>query len=254
MRLRRAAAPLLATVLLAAAAAVPATAEAPTGPTTGPSARAVVSSKVFGTSAKGRDLKAFRLGDPTSKRKVVFLATMHGNEAGPAKVLLNLIDGAKIKDADIWVIPRLNVDGLLAGTRKNARGVDLNRNFPTSWKKQGGTYSSGSKAASEPETKALMKFLTAVDPTYVVSFHQPLNGIDTSFSRTGKLGARLARGLHLPKKKFDCNGGCHGTFTQWFNAKFDGVAITVEYGKRLSRTQIEKTGPTGLLSSVFAKR
>ncbi|MCZ4497605.1 MAG: murein peptide amidase [Marmoricola sp.] len=248
----RGAVPLVALSLVAAGVVGPAASDAAPAPQA--HARAVVSTKVFGTSAKGRDLKAFRLGVPTSKRKVVFIATMHGNEAGPAKVLLNLIEGSTIKDADIWVIPRLNVDGLLAHRRTNGRGVDLNRNFPVSWKRQTGTYNSGTKAASEPETKALMRFLAAIDPTYVVSFHQPLNGVDTSFGRTRKIGLRLAAGLHLPRKEFDCHGGCHGTFTQWFNATFKGVAITVEYGKHLSRKQETVTGPNGLLSSVFADR
>ena len=34
----------------------------------------------------------------------------------------------------MWIVPCLNVDGVLAGTRDNANGVDLNRNFASkSW-------------------------------------------------------------------------------------------------------------------------
>jgi len=58
---------------------------------------------------------------------------------------------------------------------------------------------------------------------------------------------RLHRGLRLPIKSFNCSGACHGTMTEWFNAGFPGVAITVEYGRRVSRQQATRTGPTGLL-------
>lgn len=210
--------------------------------------------KVFGTSVKGRLLRAYRIGDPTSTRKVVLMSTMHGNEAGTARIMLDLMRGPAVTGADIWVIPYLNRDGYARHTRKNARGVDLNRNFPTGWKRQTGSYNSGRAPASEPETKALMRFLNAVDPDYVVSLHQPLYGVDTSYAKTRALALRLAKGLRLPKKVFSCTSGCHGTMTQWFNRNHPGAAITVEYGSRVTSYQEKVTGPTGLLSAVFAGR
>ena len=218
------------------------------------SAYAVTGVRVFGYSVKGRALRAYRIGDPTSTTKVVVLATMHGDEAGPARVLLNLVRGAPVRGADIWLVPYLNRDGMARHTRKNARGVDLNRNFPVGWVRRTGTYNSGRRPASEPETRALMRFLGNVRPGYVISFHQPLYGVDTSYGKTRALGLRLARGLELPRKLFNCNSGCHGTMTQWFNRKFPGAALTVEYGYRMSTRQVTRTGPQGILDSVFATR
>src|SRR5690606_16317016 len=131
--------------------------------------------KVFGKSVKGRALRAYRIGEPTSPRKVVMIATMHGNEAGPAKILLDLMNGAPVRGADIWVARDLNRDGPARHTRKHARGVDLNRNWPVDWRRVKGTYHSGRRPASEPETKALMRFLSGVRPQFVVSLHQPLH-------------------------------------------------------------------------------
>lgn len=240
--------------LLTGVLATPAEAEQPVAPAPKTQVRAVHEIKVFGRSVKGRELRAYRIGDPTSTRKAVLIGTIHGNEADPAKILLNLMNGPPVTGADIWVIPYLNRDGYAKNRRANAHGVDLNRNFPVSWKKQGGKYYSGRKAASEPETRALMKFLAAVRPAYVVSLHQPLNGVDSSYGKARWLAQRLVAGLKLPKKVFHCRSTCHGTMTQWFNKKLPGAALTVEYGGTVSKRQATVTGPNGLLSSVFASR
>jgi hypothetical protein len=42
--------------------------------------------------------------------------------------------------------------------------------------------------------------------------------------------------------------------TEWFNAHFGGVAVTVEYGRGVSQKQARVTGPTGLLRAVGARR
>lgn len=243
---------LVALTLVVGVLVAPARAEDPVPPP--PPAPTVSEVRVFGTSVKGRPLRAYRVGDPTSPRKVVLISTMHGNERGTTRVLRDLIDGPAVIGADIWIIANLNRDGLVRNTRKNARGVDLNRNFPTGWRHRRGTYNSGPRPASEPETRALMRFLDRVDPDYVISLHQPLYGVDTSYGKARPLALRLVEGLRLPAKVFNCTSGCHGTMTQWFNKHHDGAALTVEYGRRVSSYQASVTGPRGLLTAVFASR
>jgi protein MpaA len=242
--------------VLATALVVPAPADA--GPERATSSTttttALIGTRVIGHTVKGRKIRAYRLGDPTSPVKAVFIGTIHGNEAAPAKLLLNLRDGAPITGADIWVVPYLNRDGFVRHTRKNARGVDLNRNFPVSWIRQRGTYNSGRKPASEPETRAIMRFLTAVGPTYVIGFHQPLYGVDDSYSKTHAFAGVLSINLGLPLKVFNCNHGCHGTMTQWFNKGLPGAALTVEYDRPMTVAQKYSAGPRGLLAAVGATR
>jgi protein MpaA len=55
-------------------------------------------------------------------------------------------------------------------------------------------------------------------------------------------------------RAFDCGGVCHGTLTQWFNARHAGVAITVELGTDPSRRYLNRVAPRGLLRAVGGSR
>lgn len=205
--------------------------------------------RTIGTSVQGRDIKAFRLGDAGADRTVVLIAVMHGTERAPARTLRTLRDGRRsVAGVNLWVIPVLNPDGSASGRRSNARGVDLNRNFPQDWRRS--VTGAGRSAASEPETRAVMRFLNRIDPDVVVSLHQPFAAVDTSESKTGKLARALSRELKLPRRSIDCGGPCRGTLTGWFNTTHDGEAITVEFGPSPSRTYLKRTAVLGLLAAV----
>lgn len=249
---RRLLALLLPGLLLAAA--TPVATQSAEAATTARAHPAVVGTRVIGHTVKGRAIGAWRLGQPSSSRKVVIFGAMHGDETGPTRILYNLRNGRPIKGADIWVVPHYNPDGIARRTRQNAHGVDLNRNYPYHWKRLTGATNSGPRAASEPETKAVMAFLREIRPDYVVSFHQPLRGVGRTVNRGAAFVRRLHRGLRLPIKSFNCDGVCHGTMSEWFNVNFKGVAVTVEYGRGVSKRQARRTGPTGLLRAVYAHR
>ena len=215
---------------------------------------AVVATRVLGHSVKGRPIVAYELGDPTSPVKAVVMSTIHGNEPRIRLIPASLRDGRPVRGIDLWVIPVANPDGLARHTRANAHGVDLNRNFPYRWAHLGGSYYSGPRAASEPETRALMRFFGDIRPQRIVSFHQPLHGVDVSSPESRAFGVRLARGLDLPPKNLTCGGVCHGTFTQWYMHRYPGVAVTVEYAAHPSRHRMTVTAPRQLLSVLGATR
>jgi murein peptide amidase A len=189
--------------------------------------RAVIGKRVLGESVQGRKILAYHLGEP-GKKKVLLISLMHGNEPAPRRVLLNLIDGPPVHGLDLWVVPVYNPDGFAHHTRKNAHGVDPNRNYPYKWVPLNGHYESGRRPASEPETRAMMRFLSSFKPAYVLSFHQPLHAVD--ITERPKFSRRVARALGLPMSKLTCGSTCHGTMTMWYNHKFSGFALTVEYG------------------------
>jgi predicted deacylase len=246
-------APVAALVVAAGATGVPASAATVSSTAPGHAAERagnVLETRVLGRSARGRPITAWHLDSrPLDGRRgptVVLLATMHGNEGAPRQILRTLRGARVIHGVDLWVVPVYNPDGFAAHHRRNAHGVDLNRNYPYHWVDLDGSYESGPRPASEPETKAMMRFLRDVDPAYLLSFHQPLHGVDTDNKRPG-FSRHVARTLHLPATTLDCGGVCHGTMTGWFNHNFRGFALTVEYGAHPPRRLMEAVAPRQVL-------
>ena len=243
--------PLLATPALTSAS--PAAPVSASTTARAPLPEAVVEKRVIGRSVRDRPINAWRVGRPGNRDRAVIFSTMHGDERQTRQILLALKNGAPVRGIDMWLVPTYNPDGYARNTRKNAHGVDLNRNFPRRWVDLDGRYESGPRAASEPETRAVMRFLRDIRPKWVVSFHQPLYGVDTDTKRPAFAG-RLADHLNLPRKRFTCGGVCHGTMTMWFNHNFAGAAVTVEYGEHPTRTRMEQRAPNQLLRALYATR
>jgi protein MpaA len=251
---------LAAIALVATAVVVPTAAASPAAPASSAapaavpadSQDAVVRKRKLGESVQGRPIMAYRLGEK-DQPTVVLVSTMHGDEGATRRILTSLKDGRPITGVDLWVVPTYNPDGLAAGTRKNAHGVDLNRNYPYNWADLDGDYESGPKPKSEPETRAMIRFLKDVEPRRILSFHQPLYGVDTD-TKNQKFARRVADVLDLPAKTFDCGGVCHGTMTSWYNHGFDGAALTVEYGASPSKKTMGTVAPRRVLKVFGAKR
>ncbi len=231
------------------------------GPVTGTSAsiapptahaRVVVRRRI-GTSVRQRPIFAYRVGNPGARLKAVIVGSMHGDEPAGVGVVRAIIRRAPVRRVDMWVVPTINPDGLAAHTRQNARGVDLNRNWRHHWVRQTGQYDSGPGPFSEPETRAMRRFLNRVNPALVVSFHQPLYGVDSDQVKNRHLMNRLARNLNLPKVPLRCNGVCHGTMTGWFNARHRGASITVEFGHHPSRAYLTGRAARGTVRAVLGR-
>jgi len=211
---------------------------------------AVIGKKVIGHSVQGRRIVAWHLGEP-GRKKVVLISLMHGNEPAPRRILMNLVNGPEIHHLDLWVVPVYNPDGFAHHTRKNAHGVDPNRNYPFKWIRQTGNYDSGPKPRSEPETRAMMRFLSEIKPAFILSFHQPLHAVDVT--QRPKFSLRVARALGLPTSRLRCGSSCHGTMTMWFNHRFKGFALTVEYGASPPRSRL-RAAPAKILKLFGAWR
>ena len=184
---------------------------------------AAAAAHLVGHSVQGRRIVAYELGDPTAARSVLVVGCIHGNECTGIAVVDRLRRLGPLEGADLWLVPDANPDGRAAGTRGNARGVDLNRNFPNQWRRLGGAFYSGPRPASEPETRALMRLIRRVRPTVTIWFHQHLNMVVLTRGNLG-LQRRFAR---LAGLRTGYIPGLSGTATGWSNATFPGTTAFV---------------------------
>jgi len=118
------------------------------------------------------------------------------------------------KGTRLLIQPLLNPDGMLARKpqRPNARGVDINRNFPTDdwvaealpfWTKKDNKDPRkypGPVSNSEPETQAIVRFIDAHKPQKIISIHTPLGFLDLD-SKGSKTKQRRAKYLAVNMSK-----------------------------------------------------
>ncbi len=150
--------------------------------------------QVIGYSVEGRPITAHRIGD--GPLKVVLVGDIHGGFEANTHVLAQQLlvhfqaHPAEVPaDVSLWIIPTMNPDGLAAGTRWNARNVDLNRNADTDLDGCAGNDWSpdtvglegphpgagGAYPFSEPEIRAVRDFLA--DAWIAVFYHSAAEAI-----------------------------------------------------------------------------
>lgn len=154
----------------------------------------------YGRSSRGRPLTAFVLdnGPHAASDTTLIFGGFHGNERTTPMIVTQL-RRYLIQKPTAWpgrrviLVPYANPDGWSAGTRVNARNVDLNRNFPVDWSCTGraARNNPGPAPASEPETRAMIHLLALYHPAKVVSLHSPLHCLNW----TGPVGLAMAEAM-----------------------------------------------------------
>ena len=134
----------------------------------------------LGRSARGRAIDAIEVSAPNPHVAVLVVGCIHGNEPAGIAVARALAHATPPAGVALWIVPDLNPDGVAADTRQNADGVDLNRNFPWRWRDLEGTFDSGVRPLSEPESRIAYRLILRIRPAVSIWFHQHLNVVDDS--------------------------------------------------------------------------
>jgi protein MpaA len=182
---------------------------------------------------------------PRAECRLLIFAAIHGEEPETTYALSRALRQLEDPPEHCAVVLAANPDGVTRGTRGNARGVDLNRNFPsTDWRPGTVTHrstiedtsdillSTGEAPASEPEARALLSLIRELEPRAVVALHAPLACIDDA--NDSPLGRRLAQRTGMPLVR-DVGYPTPGSFGSW--GSDNGVPV-VTYEFPLAATEV----------------
>ncbi len=118
---------------------------------------------LLGKSFLGNDIYALKIGSGTIK--VLAWSQMHGNESTGTRAMLDVLEFLKLEDdwskkvlekISFYFIPMLNPDGSSLYTRRNAAGIDLNRDF---------------LQEASPEIKILKALVSHLQPDFLFNLH-----------------------------------------------------------------------------------
>ena len=202
--------------------------------------------RIVGTSVQRRPIMCLELG--TGSDVTFILATIHGNEAAGTPLVRRLSwylreNPAMLNGRQVVLMAVANPDGMVNGSRYNAKGVDLNRNFEAA--NRINTKQTGLLPLSEPEAVIIKQLIQEYKPDRIVSIHQPLNCIDYD-GPARMLAERMGQYCALPVKKLGARPGSLGSYAGETlgipiitfemleaDSKLNSVALWQKYGRAL---------------------
>ena len=213
--------------------------------------------QVIGRSVEGRPIESYRFGSGSWSRLI--LAGIHGDE--PKSVYVARLLCADVvqrrspgERATVVVVPVVNPDGYELRKRRNARGVDVNRNFPTrDWlagRKRSRFYG-GPAPASEPETQAILALVESLDPAEIIAIH--------SISEHRQCNNFDGPGESLARAMSECNAypvtgtigySTPGSLGTWAGLERDIATVTVELPSHESPRRCLEANRSALLVGV----
>ncbi len=230
----------------------------------------------IGQSWDDRSIYCMRVGNSNASRELIIDGGIHAREWKNVQILMKQTEDLlrnyaenreRFQSTCLYIIPMANPDGVSLAQygfgairdkklqkrckkighhstwKNNARGVNLNYNFPAGFSKKKKSkkpdyYSyPGKKAGSEKETQAMMKFANRIKPDAVLNVHSMGSVIYWNFDVTGEAYQRqynLASKIHsftrytmMPK-----SGSTHanGGFADWLVYDRKITSVTVETG------------------------
>lgn len=188
---------------------------------------------VIGHSVLGRPIEAVHFTPPSYAKPrptALLFGAIHGDEAVTQLMMERLADELveRPPGRDTWIVPCVNVDGVLAGTRNNANDVDLNRNFASqSWGTQRRPgYNPGAAAEDQPETRALVDLIERTGAQRLIAVHSTYRMVN--WDGTGEqLAKEMAERCGYPVEH-DMGYPCPGSFGTKYGIERGLEVVTLE--------------------------
>ena len=172
----------------------------------------------LGRSYDGRPITVVHV--PGDGPRILVVGCIHGNECEGTEVTRLLARSYRPR-ADLWLVHQLNPDGYARGSRFNAHGVDLNRDF------LGGT---------QRETRIARKLILRLRPDITLWFHQP-QAVVRAFGPSRRTARRYAKLAGVPYRTMQWPPG---SASRWQNG-IGQTSFVVELGsEELSDTMARR--------------
>jgi protein MpaA len=157
---------------------------------------------------------------------ILAIGCIHGDECAGVEAVARPA-GCPPPGGGIVRVPNLNPDGLALGSRLNANGVDLNRNFAERWRpigEPGDPEHSGPHPFSEPETRLARRLIRVLRPDVTIWFHQQDERLVRAWGPSVPAARAYAR---LAGEPFVRLPWMDGTAPHWQNERFPGTSSFV---------------------------
>ena len=187
--------------------------------------------QTIGHSHEGRPLRIRRVG--RGPRRVIWVGGIHGNEREGAVSTAELPTalarfGDALDQVTLTILEDVNPDGTAANTRGNARGVDLNRNYPADNFLAGPRF--GRRPLDQPEAKALYELVRAERPHLVIVAHSWRNDHFINFDGPAVQYAELfSQRSGYRVKPSDRIHPTPGSLGSWIGRKLQIPILTLEH-------------------------
>ena len=201
---------------------------------------------IIGHSVQGRPIRVAERDGAQPGRTVLVVGCIHGNECAGEAVTRRLGTPARGR---LLIVADLNPDGHARGTRGNAHGVDLNRNFPSQWRPLTGLEYSGPRPLSEPEARAARALIRREHPDVTIWFHQP-QGVVRAWGHSVAEARRFARAAGARYRSIRWPPG---TAPNWQNRVYRRAAsfvvelapgrLSASAARRYARAVLRETDP-----------
>lgn len=221
--------------------------------------------KIIGKTCRNRNIYDVIIGNSDAKKSLLMVNTLHAREYVCSVFAMKMINyylnnynkrinGIRpsdiLENIQLHVIVMANPDGVAIAQnsnsrwKANSRGVDLNRNYPVSFKvkgKKGASGFTGYKAASEPETKAIIKLTKSLKSNYglcaVINYHAMGQIIFGGYGDSKAAVGKQINDIYMIAKRltgYSSAGGyptSSGNYREYVMYILNIPSITLEVGK-----------------------